>query len=266
MIPYFRPPPINLGPLQIEPFGIMTALGVLLGAMLVSVAARRDGRDPAPLQDLLLWGLGGGVIGGHLVHLLLYHPEELARGPLQILKVWDGLSSMGGLLGGVAGALIYFRRHRLRVSDYSDALALAMAPAWGVARIGCFLIHDHPGERTNFFLAVAFPPDVYPGGPRHCLGLYEALILFAVSAILWTLHARGALKERLLALLAVSYGTIRFFLDFLRATDLPYVDARYFGLTPAQYIVIAVVAWGVYALARRRSPGTTEGQERRAAT
>ncbi|HYX91759.1 MAG TPA: prolipoprotein diacylglyceryl transferase family protein [Myxococcaceae bacterium] len=263
MIPYFRPPAIDLRILQIEPFGIMTAAGVLLGALLLSVAAKREGRDPAPLQDMLLWGLGGGVIGGHLVHIFLYHPEELARGPLQILRVWDGLSSMGGLLGGVAASLIFFRRHQLRVTDYSDALAMALAPAWGVARIGCFLVHDHPGVRTNFFLAVNFPPYVYPGGPRHCLGLDEALVLFSLAAILWTLHARGALKGRLLALLAVSYGTIRFFLDFLRARDLPYIDARYFGLTPAQYIVIAVVAWGVYALVRN-SERTT--QERRAAT
>jgi prolipoprotein diacylglyceryltransferase len=31
------------------------------------------------------------------------------------------------------------------------------------------------------------------------------------------------------------YGVVRFGLDFLRATDLPSADPRYFGLTPAQF-------------------------------
>jgi phosphatidylglycerol:prolipoprotein diacylglycerol transferase len=251
MVPYFRPPTIDLGIAQIEPFGIMSALGVLLAAFLVSRAERSDGRDPAPLQDLVLWALGGGVIMGHLFHILLYHPEELQRGALQILKVWDGLSSMGGLIGGILGSLIFFRRSKLRVADHADSIALGMAPGWGVARVGCFLVHDHPGRPTDFFLAVNFPPSVYPGGPRHDLGLYEALLLFALGAILWTLHNRGAMRGRLLALLAVSYGVSRFFLDFLRATDLPYVDARYFGLTPAQYVVVALVVWGVFTLVRK---------------
>ncbi|HZA51401.1 MAG TPA: prolipoprotein diacylglyceryl transferase family protein [Myxococcaceae bacterium] len=263
MIPYFRPPTIDLGIAQIEPFGIMSAAGVLVAAFLVSRAARSDGRDAAPLQDFVLWALGGGVILGHLVHLFLYHPEELQRGPLQILKVWDGLSSMGGLIGGIIGSLIFFRRSGLKVADYADAIALGMAPGWGVARIGCFLVHDHPGKPTDFFLAVDFPPNVYPGGPRHDLGLYEALLLFGLAAVLWTLHHRRTLRGRLLPLLAVTYGTSRFLLDFLRATDLPYVDARYFGLTPAQYVVIALVVWGVFNLARNAPSGQ---RERRAAT
>jgi phosphatidylglycerol:prolipoprotein diacylglycerol transferase len=40
----------------------------------------------------------------------------------------------------------------------------------------------------------------------------------------------------------------RLLLDFLRATDVPYADARYFGLTPAQYAAFALVAYGVWRL------------------
>lgn len=263
MIPYFRPPSIDLGIVEIEPFGILSAAGVLVAAFLVARAARRDGLDVSPLQDLVLWALGGGVIVGHLVHVLLYHPEELQRSAWQILKVWDGLSSMGGLIGGIIGSLLFFRKSGLRVAEYTDAIALGMAPGWGVARIGCFLVHDHPGQPTHFFLAVDFPPTVYPGGPRHDLGLYEALVLASLAAILWALHSRGVLKGRLIALLALSYGAIRFLLDFLRATDLPYVDKRYLGLTPAQYVAVALVGWGIYALTRKLTslPGTRHHAE-----
>ena len=58
----------------------------------------------------------------------------------------------------------------------------------------------------------------------------------------------------LLALLALLYGVSRFCLDFLRATDLAYVDARYFGLTPAQYACLGLMAWGVFAMLRKPRP------------
>ena len=66
-------------------------------------------------------------------------------------------------------------------------------------------------------------------GARHDLGFYDALVLFALTGLLYALEHRRSLQGKLLAVLAVGYGTARFFLDFLRATDLPYSDARYLG-------------------------------------
>jgi phosphatidylglycerol---prolipoprotein diacylglyceryl transferase len=256
VIPYFRPPNLELGPITLEPFGILTAVGVLVGALLASRAAKLQGKDTQVLETMAMWALAGGLMGGHLVHLFLYHPEELQKSPWQILKFWDGLSSMGGLLGGVIAGKIYFWRKKIAgVREYGDALALGLAPGWGIARVGCFTVHDHPGVPTDFFLAVDFPAWALPGGPRHDLGLYEALLLFTLAAILWTLFRKGALKGALLPLLAIGYGIPRFFFDFLRATDLPYVDARYLGLTPAQYMVVVLVAWGVGALVVRSRRG-----------
>ena len=119
-----------------------------------------------------------------------------------------------------------------------------LAPGWGIARLGCFVVHDHPGVLTHSPLAVAFP-----AGARYDLGLFDAALLFALTAIVWVLDRRGALKGRLIGVLALGYGTGRFFEDFLRASDLPYHDARYLGLTPAQYICFALVAFGIYRLA-----------------
>jgi phosphatidylglycerol---prolipoprotein diacylglyceryl transferase len=248
LIPYFVIPPLQIGPVAIQPFGILAAAGVWLASALLLRGARRRGLDEAPLRDFPAWALAVGVICGHLVHLLFYHPEELREGGvLQLLKVWDGLSSTGGVLGGVLAAAVFFRARRIPFSRYSDVFALALAPGWAVARLGCFSVHDHPGRLTTFLLAVAFPD-----GARHDLGLYDALVLFALNGLLYALERRQVLKDSLLAVLALGYGTARFFLDFLRATDLPYSDARYLGLTPAQYAAIALVVYGLVRLARRR--------------
>jgi phosphatidylglycerol:prolipoprotein diacylglycerol transferase len=244
VIPWFELPSVSLGPVTIQSFGVLSALGILSATWLAQRAARQLGRDPQVVLDFAVVGVLAGVVGGHLVHLFFYHPEELAD-PWRIFRVWEGLSSMGGLLGAVAAAVVWFRMKRIRLEDYGDAFALGMAPGWGVARVGCFSVHDHPGVKTDFFLAVRFPD-----GPRHDLGLYEAVLLFALGAVLWALHRRGKLRGRLLALLAVGYGAGRFLLDFLRARDVPYADARHLGLTFAQYTGVALVAWGIARLAR----------------
>jgi phosphatidylglycerol:prolipoprotein diacylglycerol transferase len=210
--------------------------------------AKRDGLDPRQVLDFSVVAVGAGILSGHAVHLIFYHPEELAE-PLRVLKVWEGLSSMGGLLGAIVAAAIWFRVKKVRFAPFGDGFALGLPVGWGIARVGCFTVHDHPGVRSDFLLAVDFP-----GGPRHDLGLYEAIFLFAIALLMLALRRGGLLKGRLLPLLAVIYGVGRFLLDFLRARpgDLPYADGRTFGLTFAQWFGLGLVAWGSATLARRR--------------
>jgi phosphatidylglycerol:prolipoprotein diacylglycerol transferase len=59
------------------------------------------------------------------------------------------------------------------------------------------------------------------------------------------------MRGRLLAILALLYGLQRFFTDFLRAHpgDVAYPDARYLGLTPAQYFCFALWAYALWRFA-----------------
>lgn len=258
MIPYFEIPPLSLGPLEIHAFGALAALGIYAGARLAARAARRFGPgDEMPLVDAAPWMVLGGLIGGHLLHVLGYHPEILAEeGWTSLLRVWDGLSSMGGVIGGLIALLVHFRLKGRKVLPFSNALALGVAPGWGIARLGCFAAHDHPGVLTDFPLAVAFPD-----GARHDLGLYEAVLLFALAGLLWWMARRPRPEGLLMGVLAIGYSVPRFFLDFLRATDLPFSDGRIAGLTPAQYTTILLAGIGVWLVVRARNrPAGLPGQ------
>jgi phosphatidylglycerol:prolipoprotein diacylglycerol transferase len=223
----------------------------VLGAWIAGREARRywPGSE-GPLRDLITWAVVSGLFGGHFLHLFAYHPELLkASDPLLVLRFWEGLSSMGGVLGALVGIFAFFRRIGQSPAPYLDALALGTAPGWAVARLGCFLVHDHPGVRTDFFLAVDFPARTY-GGSRHDLGLYDALVLAAIAVLLHVLKRYRLREGRLMGVLAVTYTVPRFLLDFLRASDLSFVDRRYGGLTPAQFIVVGLFATGVWLLTR----------------
>ncbi|MCA2977155.1 MAG: prolipoprotein diacylglyceryl transferase [Myxococcaceae bacterium] len=248
MLPYLELPQLQL-PLgqKIDLFGVLSTIGVGVGAALAARAARRySPGDDGPLKGVVTWAVLFGLYGGHFLHLFGYHPEELTRrDPLLLLRFWEGLSSMGGVLGALVGIAVYFRRIGQPLAPYLDALALGVAPGWAIARFGCFLVHDHKGVKTDFPLAVAFP-----GGARHDLGLYDMLVLLALTGLLYAAARRRPRQGRLMGALAAGYSLCRFFLDFLRASDLSYVDRRYAGLTPAQYVVVGLFAVGIWLLTR----------------
>jgi phosphatidylglycerol:prolipoprotein diacylglycerol transferase len=126
---------------------------------------------------------------------------------------------------------------------YADSLAYGLAFGWLFGRLGCFTAHDHPGRFSHFFLAVQ-----YPEGARHDLGLEEALWALGMSLLFLLLSRRRQPLGLYVSLLSIGYAPVRFGLDFLRVTDLPGSDPRYFGLTPAQYGTFFVLAAGLACL------------------
>ncbi len=245
LLPYVELPDLHPFGLTIHPFGIFAALGVYTGAVLTVRAGRVYGPgDTKSLSEVFTWALLGGLLGAHLLHVLGYHPELLrTQGPLVLLKVWDGVSSMGGVLGGMAGIALYFRRKGLRIRPYWDALALGAAPGWAVARLGCAVVHDHPGIHSNAWFAMPFPD-----GPRLDMGLVDCVLLIVITVVLYVLARKQRPEGTLMAVLAIGYSVPRFFLDFFRAKDLSFVDGRVLGLTPAQWITPVLAGLGVYLL------------------
>src|SRR4051812_10544912 len=108
MLPYFNQPEWHLGPLTIHAFGIVVAVAVWVGVTIAQRRFERAGLDAATGQQLGGWMLAGGIIGAHLFSVLLYFPDKLRADPLLLIRVWEDISSLGGILGGVAGALLFF--------------------------------------------------------------------------------------------------------------------------------------------------------------
>ena len=253
MIPYFELPHLSLPFGQkIDIFGLLSAAGVVVGATLAGRQSRLySPGDDEPMRESVTWMVLFGLFGGHFMHLFAYHPELLiAQDPWVIFRFWEGLSSMGGVLGALVGIFIFFRKEKIPINPYLDCLALGTAPGWAIARIGCFLVHDHPGTRTDFFLAVDFPVARY-GGPRHDLGLYDFIALSLISGLLYLVARWKPRQGRLMGILAVTYSFQRFFTDFLRASDLGFVDKRYGNFTPAQFVVVGLFGVGLWLLLRQ---------------
>jgi phosphatidylglycerol:prolipoprotein diacylglycerol transferase len=250
--PYFEQPSLKLGPLTFHAFGALVALAVLFGTWILRRRSVEEKLSPEVSAQMVFWVLVAGFLGAHLVDRLVYFPHDTFERPITILKVWEGISSFGGLLGGAVGAALFIRQSKMnRVARwrYLDAIAYAFVFGWIFGRLGCTVAFDHPGTPTDFFLG-----EVYRDGvQRHNLGLYEAIYFVPLSAVYWAVGRKRRAPGFFVALLCVLYPPVRFGFDFLRT-----IDVRYLGLTPAQWGSIAFVILGFFLFAYGRKLAAAE--------
>lgn len=236
MIPYFQYNSILLGPISIEVWGLFVSIGLTVAIFLAYRLAKKYLLSGEVILDLAVWAIIGGLIGARILHVVFYEPIYYIQYPLDALKFWQGgASSLGGFIGAGFAVYIFVKIRKFTLKEflpYLDISVLSLWLGWGIGRLGCFFIHDHAGKLSNFFLAVNFP-----SGARFDLGLFESILAFLLFTIYFLLLTR-IIKIRwgLVAILSLmDYALVRFFLDFLRATDLPQSDIRYWLLTPAQW-------------------------------
>ena len=249
MIPYFELRVLPLpGGVSLAVFGTLVALGVFTGVLFAESRARAVGIPARSLHAALGWALAPGFVLAHLVALLPHvrHPGEWS--PRLLVEFWNGMSSFGGFAGALLGLALCYRRKPAFLLAIAEVLLQALVVGWTFGRLGCTLVHDHIGRLTQFPLAIQFP-----GGARHDLGFYELLytLLVLLPAVL-VLNRRARPPGATIAWIALLYAPARFLGDFLRNTDLPGADQRYFGLTLAQYCCVALLFVGLAFVRRIR--------------
>lgn len=97
---------------------LLTVLGLVAAALVARHRARRFGLELRNLDSLMRWIVIGGLVGGHLIDALYYRFDQVAevvqwhviwRQPLELLRIWRGWRSVGGLFGALAAALLWER-------------------------------------------------------------------------------------------------------------------------------------------------------------
>lgn len=255
LIPWFEAPilkiPVTDPPLELHGFGLLVAIGFMVGGTIAQRRARRLGDDADAINRLIGWLVLGTFVGGHVGYGLMYKPDEYLKDPVQFLYFWQGLSSFGGFVVCVPLAIWFFVKEKLDVWRYMDHLAHGMAIGWFFGRMGCFVAHDHPGTPTDFYLGVYGICEGVTDTSIAChdMGLYEALWSFTMFITLMALDRFAKLKDGVqVALFGLAYGPVRFGMDFLRPES---TDARYASLTPGQWGSMLVSAVCLAILVRR---------------
>src|SRR5262245_62798276 len=109
MIPYFNGHLFDLFGYPIHMFGVLVALGVIIGDRIVVRQGRKRGLDDNDVKYLNARIVIGGFIVAHLVSVIFYYPHRIKENPLVLLNPFAGLSSFGGFLGAFL-AFLYFTK------------------------------------------------------------------------------------------------------------------------------------------------------------
>lgn len=253
---------VKLGPVELTGYGIMMMVGFLVGGWLIVLELRRRGLYEEYASDITVAAVIGGIVGAKLWYWVLNGGSLFSRGGL----VW-----YGGFVGGFLAVMLNGWRLKVPIRWTFHLCAPALAAAYALGRIGCFIVNDDYGRPTDLPWGVKFPqglppstaqnmqeqfgltlpPGTDPGAVLavHPTQLYEAVLMLLAFTVLWRLRLRARPIGWIFGVYLVCAGLERFIIEIFRAKD-----DRFFGpLTIAQLVSIVLCAGGALILARFRT-------------
>jgi phosphatidylglycerol:prolipoprotein diacylglycerol transferase len=263
-----------LGGEPVTSFGVMMLLSFLTGGYLLRAEMRRMGEDPEKAWDLVFMAVIGGIVGAKGYYVLL-NWQRLLEDPLGLIFSRGGLVWYGGFIVATALVVWEIRRQKLPLPKMADATAPALALAYAVGRVGCFLVGDDWGRPTGAWYGVRFPQGAPPTRvdiierefgitvdpalveeygqivPVHPTQLYEVGMSTLIFFLLWRIRRHQHRAGWLFMLWLILAGLERFLVEFVRAKDDRFLGA----LTLAQVLSLAIVAVGIAGMMRARRAG-----------
>ena len=262
---------VPLGPLEITGYGLMLMVAFLMGGWLIARQLRENQFREDYAADIVAAAVIGGIIGAKLWYVALTQdPGALfSRGGL----VW-----YGGFIGGALAVILNGWRLKVPIRWTMQFAAPALAAAYALGRVGCFLVNDDYGRPTTLPWGMKFPEGLPPStaGNLHQLfgvpiapgidpttvlavhptQLYEVAAMLLAFAILWVLRKRGKPVGWLFGLYLILAGVERFLVEFVRAKD----DRLLGAFTLAQLTSVLILLIGVWLItAWRRSADPAPG-------
>jgi prolipoprotein diacylglyceryltransferase len=216
---------------------VALALGIATG---LAVAVRRATRRDAVLVAAPIVALAGMAAAEHW-HVALHASP--------------GLSSMGGVSGGLVAVVLVARPLGLTRRALLDAVAPGALTGFAIGRIGCFLAGCCYGRPTALAWGVVFETLGPPA--RHPVQLVESALDLGVAW--WSARGSGASAPGVSAGRAmIGYGLVRALLEPLRDPVSADVVGRVMA-SAASWCAVVLVLAGLW-MVRRAAPTPAAGR------
>jgi phosphatidylglycerol---prolipoprotein diacylglyceryl transferase len=257
--PQFDPIVFSLGPLAVRWYGVMYVLAFIAYIVLGKWRVRHglgNGVTEKDVDDMLIYGVFGVILGGRLGYVLFYKPHYYLEHPAEILQIWaGGMSFHGGFLGVLLGVALFCKLRKLRWITTMDFIAPLVPIGLAAGRLGNFINGELPGRYTDVPWGMWFPQYDSEPRARHPSQLYqfagEGLLLFA---ILWWYARKPRPPGAVSGAFLLGYGILRFLVEFTRAPD-DFLGLLALNLSMGQWLCMPMIAIGAAMMlwAYRRS-------------
>ncbi|MGJ5969893.1 prolipoprotein diacylglyceryl transferase [Staphylococcus aureus] len=251
---YIDPVAFNLGPLSVRWYGIIIAVGILLGYFVAQRALVKAGLHKDTLVDIIFYSALFGFIAARIYFVIFQWPYY-AENPGEIIKIWHGgIAIHGGLIGGFIAGVIVCKVKNLNPFQIGDIVAPSIILAQGIGRWGNFMNHEaHGGPVSRAFLEQLHLPNfiienMYINGQYyHPTFLYESIWDVAGFIILVNIRKHLKLGEAFFLYLTW-YSIGRFFIEGLRTDSLMLTS----NIRVAQLVSILLILISISLIVYRR--------------
>ncbi|MDD5167414.1 MAG: prolipoprotein diacylglyceryl transferase [Syntrophales bacterium] len=247
----------TVGAFQVRYYSLMYLVAFALTYILVLYRIKTEQYDYTEeiIQDVLVWGIIGLILGGRLGYVFFYNFSYYLHHPFEIILPFEfsngihfvgisGMSYHGGAIGVLVSLLILCRRRGIAFWNLADLFCPAIPLGYTFGRIGNFINGELYGRITDVPWGMYFPLD-----PMHTLrhpsqlyeAFFEGIVLFIV---LWAIRKHRPFDGFLFAMYLIGYGTVRFFIEFFREPDVQ-LGFIFAFLTMGQILCIAMVLLGL---------------------
>ena len=252
------PKTIMIGSFGIAIYGVVIALGMLLGLTLSSRVAARTGQDPDVIWDLgpalLLFSVIGARIY-YVIFMLDMYKDDL----IQIFNLrGGGLAIYGGIIAGFITIYVYCRIKKQKFPLVLDTVMYGLLVGQILGRWGNFFNREVFGEYTNNLLAMRIPVsmvrerDISASIAAHMTEgtnyiqvhptfLYEGLWNLALLIFLLLYLKHKKFDGEIALLYFAGYGIGRAIIESIR-TDQLYITGTTIPVSMALGIAMAVVS------------------------
>ncbi|PKP02462.1 MAG: prolipoprotein diacylglyceryl transferase [Bacteroidetes bacterium HGW-Bacteroidetes-6] len=247
----------TLGPMQVRYYGLLFAMGFLIGYYIVRYFFQKEKAPLAEIDKMALYIILGSIIGARLGHVIFYEPEEYLKDPIQIFMIWKGgLASHGGAIGLAIGLWLYSRKSwNKSVLHIMDRIAVPTALASSFIRLGNLFNSEIYGFQTDLPWGFIFVRDGQTI-PHHPTQIYESLgylIIFIVLFIMYN-HRKGIINRGLLVgWLFTLVFVLRFFVEFIKNVQVDF--EKNMTLDMGQWLSIPFVMIGILLIIRSKKLG-----------
>ena len=252
----------EIGSFSLPTYGVLIALGFLVGISLSARLARRSGLDPERITNLGIVLLVSAIVGAKLFLIAdnwTYYSADLSR-LVSLEALRSGGVFYGGLVTAIGVAYYYTRRHKMPWLATADAMVPGLAFGHAIGRLGCYAAGCCWGREAHLAWAVTFTDPaahsftgVPLNVPLHPTQLYEASGTALIGVVLLWLYLRPHPGGAILGAYLVLYSSFRFFVEFFRDDDArTLLVGETISTTQAVAVGLAVLGGFLLLAARRR--------------
>ena len=212
-----------VGPLSVHMYGLVIAFGLVLAVVYAMRRSSQFGLTEDHVLDGVLWVTPFAIVCAR-AYYCAFSWELYADDPISVLYIWQGgIAIYGGVLGAVAGVLVYCRIRKISLGATLDLVLLGFLIGQSIGRWGNFFNREAFGAETESFLRMGlYSPLTGTTTYHHPTFLYESLWNALGFVVLHFLSKKRQYDGQIALGYVVWYGLGRTFIEGLR-TDSLYV-------------------------------------------